>query len=309
MEGSTAVPNVKVAEMILQAPRLHPSTIDHALSDEDILALDEFENKWHHFLSSNPDVLPPGEKLKSCLELTSQLAEIEVSNQLVKMELQRQLDFFTNSKDQLEANFTKAMEEAALIQQEVIRNLNKEIDDIAIADQILSKTLPWEHFFDNLDTLTEWDNDFDGSATSASSTTYSRGLKPSRQAMYLANIDDPREVVEAALEGKSSGPLLRVFKVDNALLKAQVKTMQQEIDRLERTNKSQKDLAKFLSEYNIWGLLSKSNGGFHTVAGSTMSGRGDTTVHTKSVSKSDGAATTNPFSPNRVAFASHPSKF
>jgi hypothetical protein len=309
MEASTAVPNVRVAEMILQAPRLHQSSIDHTLSDEDILGLDEFENKWGYFLSSNPDVLPPGKKLKSCLDLKNQLAEIEVSKQMVKMELQRQLDFFTNSKSQLEANFTKAMEETALIQQEVIRNLNKEIDDIAVADQILSKTLPWEHFFENLDSLTEMNNDFDGSATSFSATTYSRGLKPSRQAMYLANTNDQTEVVDAALEGKSSAPLLRVFKVDNALLKAQVKTMQQEIERLERTNKSQKDLAKFLSEYNIWGLLSKSNGGFTTVATSTISGGGPSTVRTNSLSKPIGAPTITPLSPGRVAVASHPSKF
>jgi hypothetical protein len=308
MEASTVVTKGKVAEMILQAPRLHQSSIDHALSDEDTLALDEFENKWRYFLSTNPDVLPPGKKLKSCLDLKSQLAEIEVSKQMVKMELQRQLDFFTKSKDQLEANFTKAMEEAALIQQEVIRNRNKEIDDIAVADQLLSKTMPWEHFFDNLDNLTESNNDLDGSITSVSATTYSRGLKPSRQAMYLANVDDQRDVVEAVMEGECSGPLFRIFKIDNALLKAQVKTMQQEVDRLERTNKSQRDLAKFLSEYNIWGLLSKSNVGSNTVPGSSTLG-GATTIRTRPLSKPVSAATINPLSPSRVAVASNPSKF
>ncbi|KAG7364079.1 hypothetical protein IV203_037281 [Nitzschia inconspicua] len=287
---------LKVVEMILKAPRLHQNSIDQALSDEDLVAIDEFENKWSSFLSSNPDLLPPGKKLKNCLEFQSQLEEVEVSNQMVKMELQRQLDFFSNSKNQLEANFTRAMEEAALMQQEVSRTLNKEIDDIAVADQILSKTLPWEHFFDNLDSLTENNYVSDGMTSDGEqSSTYSRGLKPSKQAMYLAQNIDQGEIARAAMEGKSSALLLRAFKIDNALLKAELKMMQQEIGRLERTTKAQKDLAKFLSEYNIWGLLSKSSGGTATVA-STAS-----TFRTRALQK---PPSNNPLSPSRVAVAS-----
>jgi hypothetical protein len=302
------VSNVKVAEMILKAPRLNQNSIDQTLSDEEIVALEEFENKWSSFLSSNPDLLPPGKKLKSCLELQSQLEEAEVSNQMVKLELQRQLDFFSTSKDQLESNFTKAMEEAALMQQDVSQKLNKEIDDVAVADQIYSKTLPWEHFFDNLDYVTVKNNVLDGTTVGVSSTTYSRGLKPSKEALYLAHNVDQGEVAKAAMEGKSSALLLRAFKIDNALLKAQVKMMQHEVDRLERTTKSQKELAKFLSEYNIWGLLSK--GGGNTVTGNASVGRnGATIVTTKHLPKTVASSSTTTLSPKRAAVASQPSQF
>lgn len=321
MQGDdAAASSAKVAEMILKAPRLHQNSIDQALNDDDIIGLNEFETKWIEFLTSNPNVLPPGEKLKNCLELENQLEEIKMSKQMVQMELQRQLDFFTQSKDQLEKNFTRAMEEAALTQQEVSRNLNKEIDDIAVADQILSKTLPWEHFFDNLEAAAEKNNVFDGlegsTACSSSTNTNSRGLKPSKQAMYLAHNLDQGEVARAAMEGKSSALLLRAFKIDNAILKAQVKMMQLEDDRLQRTTKSQQELAKFLSEYNIWGLLSKSNnnGAGGTTTNTTVAGRSTTatTIATKktylkapvsmsSTSTPASTSNTNPLTPSRAA--------
>eukprot|EP00539_Tryblionella_compressa_P003416 CAMPEP_0178748786 /NCGR_PEP_ID=MMETSP0744-20121128/9063_1 /TAXON_ID=913974 /ORGANISM="Nitzschia punctata, Strain CCMP561" /LENGTH=271 /DNA_ID=CAMNT_0020402157 /DNA_START=102 /DNA_END=917 /DNA_ORIENTATION=- len=255
--------NERVTDMILRAPRLNQKNIEEALSDRDIIALEEFENKWHSFLSSNPGILPPGKKLKSCLEIQNQLDEIEVAKQNAQMELQRQLDFFNNSKDQLEANFTKAMEEAALMQQDIIRSLNKEIDDIALADQTLSATLPWRHFFNNLQAITDENNVPEGMSTGESAC--SRGIKPSSQAMYLANNTDQAVVAQAALEGKSSNVLLRAFHIDNGLLKAEIKMAQREIDRLERTTKSQRVLSKFLTEHNIWGLLTKGDGG--TVGG------------------------------------------
>jgi hypothetical protein len=87
--------------------------------------------------------------------------------------------------------------------------------------------------------------------------------------MYLADKTDQGEVAEAAMKGKSSVLLLHAFKIDNALLKAEVKAMQQEVDRLERTTKSQQVLGKFLTEHNIWGLMTK-NSGTTTVGGTTV---------------------------------------
>jgi hypothetical protein len=295
--------NERVTEMLLEAPRLHANIIDQALSDDDILAIEAFEDKWRSFLYSNPGVLPPGKKLKSCLEIQTQLEEIEISKQMVQMELQRQLDFFAKSKDQLEANFTKAMEEAALIQQEVSRNMNKEIDDIAVADQLFTKTQPWEHFLDNLDFATDEHNVSDGySSDSHSSGTISRGLKPSRQAMFLAGNIDQGQVAEAAMQEKSSALLLQTFKIDNALLKAETKMMQQEVDRLERTIKSQKFLGKFLTEHNIWALLKGGTGS--TVAGAgTVAGKSQAGTFAVKTLKSGTTATAMPTTPKGVATA------
>jgi hypothetical protein len=256
-------------EMILQAPRLHPSNMNHCWSDEEVETIEEFEDAWCAFISKNPHLLPPGKKLKSVMDLEMEIEQVEVQKHNVQMELQRQLEFFMTSKDQLDANFTRAMEEAALIQQDVIRGLNKEIDDIAIADQDLSFILPWEHFFDNLESITEENHISDGS-----SVTASRSLKPSGQALFLANNMDQEEVAKAALKGKSDSMLLKAFAIDNALLKAETKMLEKDADRLERTTKSQKVLSKFLMEHNIWGLMTAKEVGGGTTVGSTTISRG-----------------------------------
>jgi hypothetical protein len=255
-------------EYILEAPRVHQNDIESALSERDIQAIDEFEEAWREFVSSRPGVLPPGAKLRSCLAIEYQIDDVEVSKRNVQMEMQRQLDFFNSSKDQLEANFTRAMEEAALMQQDVNKRLTKEISDIADADESLSTTLPWEHFFDNLDSLAE------EACIAEEAGGGLRALKPSNRALYLANNIDHTEVAMAALEGRSSALLLHAFNIDNALLNAEIRMMQREVDRLEKTTKSQQVMAKFLTEHNIWGLLTKSGAGTVVSAGSTkISGR------------------------------------
>jgi hypothetical protein len=250
-------------ELILEAPRIHQNDIEAALTEHEILAIDEFEDSWGEFIASRPAVLPPGEKLRSCLAIDYQIEEVEVSKQNVQMEMQRQLDFFTSSKNQLDSNFTKAMEEAALMQQDVNKRLNKEIADIADADETLSATLPWEHFLDNLDSLVEMTN------LAGDTGSTSLALKPSNRALYLANNMDHAEMAVAALEGKSSALLLRSFSIDNALLNAEVRLLLREVDRLEKTTKSQKVLAKFFTEHNIWGLLTKSGAGTTVGGGSS----------------------------------------
>lgn len=250
-------------QFILEAPRVQQNDIEAALSEGDILAIDEFEDAWREFITSRPGVLQPGAKLRSCLAIQNQIDEVEVSKQNVEMELQRQLDFFSSSKDQLDSNFSKAMEEAALMQQDVNKRLNKEISDIADADESLSATLPWEHFFENLDSLTE-EIDFARDAGGGF-----RAVMPSDRAMFLANNTNHTEMAMAALEGKSSALLLRALNVDNALLNAEIRMMQREVDRLEKTTRSQKVMAKFLTEHNIWGLLTKSGASSTVGGGST----------------------------------------
>ena len=238
---------------LLRAPRLNKDDICEYLSDGDIDTIEEFEDAWKAFLSSRPRILPPGQKIKNCRNIQTQMNEVEAKKQNVCLELQRQLGFFTSSKDQLEAKYSKAMEEATLQQQDVVRQLEKEIDDIAIADKSLSDVLPWEHFFDNLESNMTTVNH--GSVASMSAATgQSQPIKPSSEALYLANIQ-PAEVVYAARRGKSKAHLLRAYRIDNALLKAKAAMLRCEADRLEKTIKSERLLSNFLMENDVWGLM------------------------------------------------------
>jgi len=229
--------------IFLQAPRLNKDDVDEILSDNDVNTIEEFEDAWKEFLLHHPGTLLPGQKIKNCRRIQNQINEIQAKKQNICLELQRQLDFFTNSKDQLEQKYTNNMEVAALQQQEIIQKLEKEIDDIAEADKSLSVVTRWEHFFDNLQ-----------ANASTLRPRPRQPIKPSHEALYLANIDHT-EVVEAARRGQSKVRLLCAYRIDNTLLKAKAAILKIETDRLEKTIKSEQLLSKFLVEYNIQSIL------------------------------------------------------
>jgi hypothetical protein len=237
--------------IFLRAPRLTGDDFDEYLSDNDVNTIEEFEDEWKIFLSSHPGILPSGTKIKNCRRIQNQINEMDGKKQNICLELQNQLDFFTNSKDQLKVKYTMEMEAAALQQQEVIHKLDREIDDIAEADKSLSTVLPWEHFFDNLESNTTITNH--GSVASSTVGSH-QPIKPSNEALYLSNIDN-NEVVEAARRGNSKPRLLRAYRIDNALLKAKSAMLKIEADRLEKTIKSERLLSKFLVEHDIQTIM------------------------------------------------------
>lgn len=240
----------------LRAPRLTRDDITEQLSDTEAATIEEFENAWENFLSSRPGILPPGRKLKNCRHIQTRMNEIEGKKQNVCLELQKQLDFFADSKVKLEEKFHKTKEEAALQQQEVVRQLEKEIDDIALSDKILSEVLPWEHFFDNLEANTSTAHN--GSVASLSAaTSQSQIIKPSGEAMYLANVQ-PKELIYAARRGKSKSHLLRAYRIDNALLKARAAMLRREAERLEKNLNADRMISHVLMDNDVWGIMSAS---------------------------------------------------
>lgn len=236
--------------IFLHAPRLTKDDISGPLSDSDIKLLEKFEDAWKEFLSSRPGTLPPGQKIKNFRNIQTQLNEIEAKKQNVCLELQRQLDFFASSRDKLQEKYSKEKEEATLQRENLVRELEKEIDNIAMADKLLSEVLPWKHYFDNLESNAS--TAYDGSIASMSAATgQSQAIRPSSEAMYLANVE-PHEIVHAARCGNSKAHLIRAYRIDNALLKAKAAMMKCEADRLERNMRSDHVLSKFLMDNDVW---------------------------------------------------------
>eukprot|EP00536_Pseudo-nitzschia_multiseries_P013471 jgi/Psemu1/35273/gm1.35273_g len=243
-------------EIFQRAPRLSKDDITEQLSEMDIETIEEFEDAWKEFLQSRPGVLPPGRKVKNFRHIQIMMNEIEGKKQNVCLELQRQLDFFADSKDKLEEKYKKAKLDATLQQEGVIKHLEQDIDDIATADKLLSEVLPWEHFFENLEANTTTVHN--GSVASMSAgTTQSQAVKPSSEALYLANVQ-PKEVVYAARRGNSKAHLLRAYRIDNALLKAKAAMLRKEADRLEKTIRSERMLSTVLMDNDIWGIMAVS---------------------------------------------------
>lgn len=241
--------------IFLRAPRLTKDDIGEGLSESDVDLIDDFEDAWKKFLSSRPGTLPPGSKIKNFRNMQTRLNEIEGKKQNVVLEVQRQLDFFDSSREKLEEKYSKEKEEASLQQESVVKALEKEIDNIAVADKILSEVLPWEHYFDNLESNASEAHRISGGASHK--TGESQVIRPSDEALYLANIE-PNDVVEAAKHGESEAHLIHAYRIDNALLKAKSVMLKREADRLEKNMLADRMLAKLLMDNDVWAAMASS---------------------------------------------------
>jgi hypothetical protein len=109
----------------------------------------------------------------------------------------------------------------------------------------------------------------------------SKSMKPSARAMALVNQEGADDNAV-----NSKHVTMQAYRIDSALLNAQVKVLQREMERYDKTTESIEFLGKFLTEQNIWGLLTKSN------ATSTVSA-GTTATHAASTSRNTQAASTS----------------
>mmetsp|Transcript_4050 Transcript_4050/g.9661 ORF Transcript_4050/g.9661 Transcript_4050/m.9661 type:complete len:260 (-) Transcript_4050:152-931(-) len=240
--------------IFIRAPRLTKDDIGERLSGNDVYLIEEFEDAWKKFLSSRPGTLPPGTKIKNFRNMQTRLNLIEGKKQNVCMELQRQLDFFDSSKEKLEEKYSKEKEEATLQQESVIAGLEKEIDNIAVADKILSEVLPWEHYFDNLESNAASAH---GASSASHKTGHSQVIRPSDEALYLANIH-PSDAVDAHKSAEAESYLIHAYRIDNALLKAKSVMLKREADRLEKNLLADRALAKLLMDNDVWAAMASS---------------------------------------------------
>lgn len=233
--------------IFVRAPRLTVDDIDELLSDGDADLIEEFEDAWKEFLLSRPGTLPPGQKIKNFRNIQTRMNEIEAKKQNVCLELQRQLEFFASSKDKIEEKFSSQKKEAMLQQKSVVGALQQDIDNIVNADKLLSEVLPWKHYFDSLESNTLAANG--GKTTSSEKSGQSQVMRPSDEALYLANIQH---------DEASEAELLRAHRIDNSLLKAKSVMMKREAERLEKNLLADRVLAKILMDNDVWAAMASS---------------------------------------------------
>ena len=128
------------------------------------------------------------------------------------------------------------MTSEAIRQQEINKDMNKHIDNVAVAGQLMTQTIPWEHFFENLDHVVESNhcqampdastvaNNTQANSSSSGGMSSPKSIKPSARAMYFVNSDKrPNETSQEFMK--------RAYRIDHALLNAQVKMLQRDVER------------------------------------------------------------------------------
>jgi hypothetical protein len=170
--------------------------------------------------------------------------------------LRKQLQFFTSSRESLENLFTFKLNEAMERQRELHDELQNKLDTVALVDQLQTQTVPWMHFLQQLDQLNAAKAAKTAEAADAADAAdadkpeeelpSNRAVKPSARAMALTNESS----------GDSADILLRAYRTDHALLTTNIAKSQKEIERYAKLIQAQEVAGLFLTEHNVWSLLS-----------------------------------------------------
>jgi hypothetical protein len=238
-----------------------PNEID--LRREEMKIIDEFEQLWKDYLKDHPEGLPTGKKGARIESLETKLLALQRSKQNVEAELQRQLEFFDNSKAQLEGNFDRLKLDAQKEQEQMVAGMERRVDAIGTSARHSEANGDWGLFFEALGNAIEQSDvktlPGDGLSTvfgkigQSPRAKTSSAMKPSAKAMFLNNA-----AAESDSLMKSRDFLFGAFRIDNTLLHAQVKMLQRDIERVEQGTKTTEFVGKFMTEHNIFGLLSSS---------------------------------------------------
>lgn len=239
-----------MSNFLIDAPRLTIHDMNEEFgSEQDEALIEEFELGWMQYLRQNPEKLR-GRQEKRINKIRNQMEETTNGRKKVEEELRLQLEFFNESRDQLEANYKKTMTAETENQKEMRDELDEDINTAAVADHNFTLTLPWEKFFYNLDRLVAQEG-IEAIPGDLITESGKQVLVPSKKAVLL-------------LDGKDKNSpdldfMLHAYKTDEALMKAQIQMYRLEIERYEKTFKNLEDTGKFFHEHNIWGILSKGD--------------------------------------------------
>ena len=216
-----------------------PDELDMDLSEGDIIMVQAFEASWKEFMAENPSLIPLGKKRDSVLKLQRDILSTLQSKQAVETELVRQLEFFQQSRDNLEQHYGEQATKANIYQSKMHDTLQEQLDKVYKAKSLAQQTISWNHFLNCLDKATP-------EQLKGSPSRKEKSFKPSARAMALV---DPT--------GDEADVQLRAYRLDHAILTAQVKMLDKELEKQEMTTITLEAVGKLLSEHNIWGLLTK----------------------------------------------------
>lgn len=218
---------------------VHPKDLGFEVSEEEIVFMQKFEAQWSEFLAENPHLRPRGRRAARMAVLEKQIEDTKMAEQKAGQELARQLEFFEESREALEETYASEVEYANKLQRVIHDRLEKNLDDVAMSEHLMKQVLPWEFFLDAADMKAI---PYVGSSIGQNED----GVRPSARALALIAPDGDDEDVR-----------LRAMRMDHALLTTQIALLEKESERIALTNSSLEFVGKFLTEHNIWGILTK----------------------------------------------------
>jgi hypothetical protein len=235
---------------------------------EAIRMLKTVEIEWQRCLSENPHLRPRGGRASRRAVLESKLRDTLTSQVKAEYELQRQLDFFLESREALEDNFAIQVEEAESVQRIIQSRIDQQLDRIALSDHLMQQVVRYETFLETVDIQAvpyiakssrkqqeaqpqvrqqEQDQRQDEEQEpKVQQQVRNRGMEPSARAMALI---DPN--------GDDDDVRLRAFRMDHALYCAELKILEKESERIQLNNDVHAFVGKFLTEHNVWGILNR----------------------------------------------------
>lgn len=269
-------------DMLRDAPPLEYDDFEGVhLNFAEVEMVEEFESLWDEYLHENPNALPTGVKGKKIQLLQEKIKSIQSAKMKVQLELQRQLDFFKSAQQQMVMNFQAAKEKALKEEALIVTAMEKKLDGVGVSARNMEANGDWDLFFEALeDTVDQSDvhqlpgdgiSTIMGLDSHVSPKAKSQVMKPSSQAMFLNNAS-----VESDTLVNSRDFLVRAYRIDNALLQAQVKVLQRDLEKEERDIEINELVGKVLTDHNIWGLLSSSN---NSTCGNTVVSRASNASH------------------------------
>lgn len=229
-----------VSNGTLEAIMANPVELDVDLTDDDLIMVQDFEQSWKQFILDNSNLMPLGKRRESVTKLQRDILATLENKSAVEAELKRQLDFFQKSREALEQHYGQQAAGASTYQSQIHDHLQIQLGNVSQAKSLSQKTVPWNHFLNCIDKA------IPELYTTTASSMKEKAFKPSARAMALV---DPT--------GDEEDVCLRAYRLDHALLTAQVKMLEKELDKEEKMTSTLEVVGTLLSEHNIWGLLTK----------------------------------------------------
>lgn len=212
------------------------------LTEEEKSTLSDFEQSWKYFAMSKQGDLPMGAQEEVFQELRNKQVEESSSasgNDTVQTELDNQIRLFQDGLAQMESEYKQKIEKEKQEFENNKRKLDAALQSIKDADKLQQETLPWAFFLSCVD-AEAMKQQPDGEVFKT------RAMKPSSRALYLLTQSEGTEATHDKLDA---------LQMDHALLKAQLKILNKEIQRYEKTAVTQDLVAKFMVANNIWSIV------------------------------------------------------
>ena len=223
------------------------AVMGRSLTGSEKALLTDFESSWKYFVYKKNETsdLPSGKREMHLEQLEEKVDELTKTRDSIESELMRQLAFFKDSQSALEEDLRDKIRREKQEYERKEKELKEQIEAIEEAQSLQEETLPWTFFLSRVDAQAN------AATMGGAPTSKARTVKPSQRAVYLAG----KYCCNRETKNDLNEMVRRAFQIDHAILKAQIKMLNKQIQRYEKTIPAQESAGLFLMENNVWSIM------------------------------------------------------